>query len=206
MHALQLASGAQRDEGLDGLVLLGVTQLAANALAQVDDAVARAAGDAFGGVQRHLHGRATVRAVELAGFLVAGGFILEPLELQVVQQHGAALRHGLGGRLCARRAVFDAEHLAVGAAQLDHREGCTQRWQLRQLALGRYQGDLLVEGNAVGLAIDGGGDTHAELRRVGHGTLQRQRAGEDVGAVVFGQAGHAAVIEDGVPLGPHAVG
>ena len=49
VHALQLALGAQRNDGAYRLVLLGRAQLAAHAAAQGDDAGARAAGDAFGG-------------------------------------------------------------------------------------------------------------------------------------------------------------
>jgi hypothetical protein len=86
-----------------------------------------------------------------------------PGELQVVQQHGAA---ALDVGRCV--AVVDADHFAVGAAQLDHVERLAQRRQLGQLALGRDQLGLARVGHAVGLAVDGRGGADAKARGLGH--------------------------------------
>ena len=197
VHPLQLALAAQRNEGLHGLVLLGRAQFAAHAAIEADDAGAGTAGDAFGARQLHLHGRAAVRAVELAAFFVLGGFVLEALELQVFQQYRlAALHVGRGV------AVVDADHFTVGAAQLDHAERLAQRGQLGQFALGRDQRCLAGVGHAVGLAVDGGGGADAKALGRRHFAAGVDGAREDIGTVVLAQRRQRAIVQEGGPFGP----
>ena len=89
-RALQQAGTAQRNQRGDGLVLHCVPQGTAHALAQINHTVAGAAGDALAGGQRDLHRRAAVRAVKGLAFFTRGGLGLQPGELQLIQQHGAA--------------------------------------------------------------------------------------------------------------------
>jgi hypothetical protein len=140
-----------------------------------------------------------VRAVELAAFFVLGRFALQAGELQVVQQHGLA---ALDAGRCV--AVVDADHFAVGAAQLNHVERLPQRRQLGQLALGRDQLGLARVGHAVGLAVDGRGGADAKARGLGHLAAGVDGPGEDVGAVVLAQRGQRAVLQKGGPFGPDA--
>ena len=84
-------------------------------------------------------------------------------------------------------AVVDAEHLAIGAAQLHHVKRLAQRWQLGQFALGRHQLRTAAVGHAVALAVDGGGGPQAKAAGLGQLTAGVDLAGKDVGAVVLTQ-------------------
>src|SRR4051812_46470641 len=90
LHALQLAGAAQRDQRLDRLVLHGVPQFAPDALAQVDQGIARRATDALGGVQRHLYRGAAIRAAELPAAFFLRAFFAQASQAQVLQAHRLA--------------------------------------------------------------------------------------------------------------------
>jgi hypothetical protein len=200
-RTLQLAKAAERDQGPHRFVLQRVGQLAANAVTQIDQAVAGGAGDALAGRELHLHRRAAVRAGELAGaaFLLAGR--RQSGQLQLLEPHRPAARQ------CRRlRSIVDAQHFAIGAAKFHHCERLAERRQPGQLALRRDQHHLLVGSDAEALAGDGSGRADPEPVRRRHLPRVAIRHGEHIGTVVLGQAGQARVVEQGVPLGPDASG
>ena len=126
----------------------------------------------------------------------------KPASMQLVEQHRAAAcqRGGLAG-------VVDAQHFAIGAAQFHDREGLSQRGKLGQLALGRDQRDLLVGGDAEGLAVDRRGRADTKLR----GRRNRRAAWPPAARTHRRRCPRPArprepSVEQRVPFGPGAAG